>query len=57
MASQEKKERTSASEVDRQIDENLRRVFDDAAAEPLPDRFTDLIAKLKSKEGDTSNGN
>ena len=40
------------SNIDRQIDENLKRVYDDALKEDLPDRFAELIAKLKSGEAD-----
>lgn len=39
------------SNVQRQIDENLKRVYDDALSEDLPDKFLDLIKKLKSGEG------
>lgn len=38
--------------VDQQIDENLKRVYDDTLHEPLPDRFNDLIAQLRSKGQD-----
>ncbi|RYE51302.1 MAG: transcriptional regulator [Hyphomicrobiales bacterium] len=34
-----------------QIDENLKRVYAAALNEELPDRFRDLLAQLKSKEG------
>ena len=44
------------SSVDRQIDENLKRVYDDAMKDELPDRFMDLIAQLKAKEGAGDNG-
>ncbi len=46
MASDRKK-----SSVEQQIDENLKRVYDDAMKDELPDRFMDLIAQLKAKEG------
>lgn len=36
--------------TDDEIDRNLKRAFDDLAAEPLPDRFADLIARLKQGE-------
>lgn len=36
--------------MNRQIDENLKRAFDTAASEELPDRFKDLLAKLKEKD-------
>ncbi len=34
----------------RDIDENLKRVFDDALEEEIPDRFKQLLAELKAKE-------
>ena len=33
------------------IGQNLRKVYDDIAAEPLPDRFVELLDKLKKGEG------
>lgn len=38
--------RTSSAE--HEIDENLKRAFNDVASEPLPSRFTDLLDQLKS---------
>lgn len=38
-----------------QIDENLKRVYRDSLSEELPDRFRDLLAQLKAKDG-TGNG-
>ena len=38
------------SKLDQQIDENLRRVYSDAANEPLPDRFTQLLDQLREQE-------
>ena len=32
------------------IGENLRRVYDEVASEPLPDRFKDLLDQLKKGE-------
>ena len=46
MAKQQKK-----SSIDKQIDENLKRVFDETLNEELPDKFLDLISQLKAKEG------
>lgn len=43
----EHKKRTS---VKRQIDENLKRAFDDLASEQVPDRFTQLLDQLRAKE-------
>jgi hypothetical protein len=39
------------TDVDQQIDENLRRVFDDALNQDVPDKFMDLIRQLKDSEG------
>ncbi|QDL93637.1 hypothetical protein FDP22_08005 [Paroceanicella profunda] len=36
--------------IDRQIEENLRKVYNEAVSEALPDRFTDLLAQLKAGE-------
>lgn len=38
------------STVDDQIDVNLKRAFDKAASEPLPDTFLSLLADLKATE-------
>ncbi len=38
------------SRLHQQIDENLRRVYEDLLSEEVPDRFKDLIAQLKSRE-------
>lgn len=34
-----------------QIDENLRRVYQESLEEKLPDRFAELLEALRSKEG------
>ncbi|MGI3169343.1 NepR family anti-sigma factor [Pseudooceanicola sp. C21-150M6] len=39
----------------RQIDENLKRVYQQRVEEELPDRFKDLIAKLKDQDRKDSN--
>lgn len=36
--------------VRRQIDENLRRVYQEKVEEDLPDRFKQLLEQLKQKE-------
>ncbi|WP_259554224.1 NepR family anti-sigma factor [[Roseibacterium] beibuensis] len=54
MAQQQKK-----SSIDKQIDENLKRVFDQTLNEELPEKFLDLISQLKAKEsadGGAENG-
>ena len=35
-----------------QIDENLKRVYDEVLTEAVPDRFKDLLAKLQAREED-----
>ncbi len=39
--------------LNRQIDENLRRVYSDAVNEPLPDRFAELLKQLRDAEDET----
>ncbi|MCI5041336.1 MULTISPECIES: NepR family anti-sigma factor [Donghicola] len=41
--------------LDEQIDENLRRVYQTAASEPVPDRFTQLLEQLRQSEGEKPN--
>lgn len=36
--------------MDQQIDENLRRVYDDVLNEAVPTRFIDLIEQLKTAD-------
>ena len=36
--------------IDEEIDRNLKRAFEELAAEPLPARFADLIDRLKAGE-------
>jgi len=50
--------REHRQEIEKRIDENLKRAFDEVANEPVPDRFVDLLEKLRnqtsvSKSGDT----
>ncbi|WP_309663729.1 NepR family anti-sigma factor [Tabrizicola sp.] len=42
---------TTSLDVTREIDENLRRVYQAALTEEVPDRFTQLLAQLREKEG------
>lgn len=37
------------TQLDQQIDENLRRVYADAAQEPIPDRFAKLLEQLRTR--------
>ena len=49
------KPRSGNNDVQRQIDANLKRAFDTLASEPVPDRFTDLLDKLrKGTAGDAA---
>jgi len=43
------KKRTN-SKVDQQIDENLKRVYDDVLNESVPTKFLDLIQQLKAAD-------
>lgn len=36
--------------VKEQIDQNLKRVYEDALKEEVPDRFKDLLAQLRRKD-------
>lgn len=38
------------AQVQKQIDENLKRVYQDLLSAEVPDRFTDLLAKLRQKD-------
>jgi hemerythrin-like domain-containing protein len=38
------------SSIKEQINENLKRVYEEALKEDIPDRFKDLLAQLKAKE-------
>lgn len=39
-----------APAVKKQIDENLKRVYNDVVQEDVPDRFKELLAKLRAQE-------
>lgn len=54
MAPEHSKSSVDVSRLDKQIDENLRRVFESTASEPLPERFTNLLEQLKSQGGQTT---
>ncbi|KEO54282.1 hypothetical protein TP2_04985 [Thioclava pacifica DSM 10166] len=41
----------SKASIREQINENLKRVYEEALQEEVPDRFKDLLAQLKAKEG------
>lgn len=56
MASDKKKTGKQAVDMNDEIDKNLRRVYDATLNEDVPDRFHDLLAQLKQKEGPGKNG-
>lgn len=41
---------TRKSSLQQQIDENLKRVFEQTLQQEVPDRFKDLLAQLRAKE-------
>jgi Anti-sigma factor NepR len=43
--------RATSLAVTREIDENLKRVYQAALTDDVPDRFTRLLAQLREKEG------
>lgn len=45
-----KREERKRAELEKQIDENLKRVYDEAASQQVPDRFLELLAKLRDQE-------
>lgn len=49
-------ENRRTSKVDQQIDENLRRAYSEAAQEPVPDRFTQLLEQLRQQEQSDKSG-
>ncbi|TNF22639.1 MAG: RNA polymerase subunit sigma-70 [Rhodobacteraceae bacterium] len=45
---------SKTTKLERQIDENLRRVYSDLSEEPLPDRFVQLLDELRKQENSKS---
>ncbi len=41
----------SKSQVSQQIDENLKRIYEETLNEDVPDRFAELLRKLQEKSG------
>jgi tryptophanyl-tRNA synthetase len=39
------------SKIQHQIDENLKRIYDETLKEQLPDRLTQLLQQLREKSG------
>ena len=44
-----REERRQAA-IEKQIDENLRRVYEQEASQQIPDRFLQLLDKLREQE-------
>lgn len=42
-------ENNPKAKIREQIDENLKRIYDQALQEPLPDRMLELLEKLRGK--------
>lgn len=41
---------SSKDKIQQQIEQNLKRVYDDALNEPVPSRFQDLLEQLRNKD-------
>lgn len=41
---------SSKDKIQHQIQENLKRVYDDALSEPVPSRFQDLLEQLRKQD-------
>ncbi|PTV94764.1 hypothetical protein C8J27_10632 [Rhodobacter aestuarii] len=50
------KEENAKSALRRDIDENLKRVYEAALEPEIPDRFKDLLAQLKAQQSQTEEG-
>ena len=51
MTQDEQTGRRKAQGLKHQIDENLKRVYESALDEDVPDRFKDLLDRLRQQEG------
>lgn len=40
-----------------EIDQNLKRAYDDVLKEDVPERFTQLLDKLRARDASNDNGN
>lgn len=46
----EKREKRRRAEIEKQIDENLRRVYEQDVGNDIPDRFVELLQQLREQE-------
>lgn len=44
-----KREERKRAEIEQQIDENLKRVYEEVSQQALPDRFRQLLDQLREK--------
>jgi hypothetical protein len=44
------------SKIRHQIDENLKRIYDETLNEQIPDKLTQLLEQLRRKAGDADDG-
>ena len=44
------------SRIEQQIDQNLKRAFDEVANQDLPSRFTDLLSQLRARDAQSASG-
>lgn len=45
-----KREERKRVELEKQIDENLKRVYDEATVQQIPERFLNLLEQLRAQE-------
>lgn len=45
-----RREEARRAAIEKQIDENLKRVYDQDANDKIPDKFLDLLEKLREQE-------
>jgi|VirMetMinimDraft_7_1064189.scaffolds.fasta_scaffold134924_2 hypothetical protein len=43
---------TSKDKIQQQIQQSLKRVYEDVASEPVPTRFEDLLAQLRQQDAE-----
>ena len=53
---QPQRARPRNEQADREIDENLKRAFNEVASQQVPDRFTELLEQLRKQETQKPSG-
>lgn len=46
-----KRDERRKAAIEKQIDENLKRVYEESTTEKIPDRFLDLLEQLRGQDG------